>query len=1623
MRMRNTIILILIPLVLCFMHGMADAVFPPKKPQYLWQHNLSLAIPNDPLVIDLEGDNSLEIIFTDTSGHVLVLRADTGRQIWNIQLKDKGSLTPPVAGDFLGDGSLDIVVGTSNGFLYLIDGATGKVIHIQEVGNKITLAPTLIPLKTDAPYPQAGVIISDDQGNVFFYKFMKTDTGDPKYVEPATSINAQEIWKMSVGARVTAPVSVGQVTGIGHVNVVVGTSNGDLWILNRDNKDEKIRFVNYGNRSISTIPALGQLQGDECREIVYGDLGGNLNAVYFSHGQFHRLWRKVCPIYENPHQSLVLQDLNDDGVDDIVAVTTSYVFGINGATGISLWTKDRLSLSYQVISEPGLVYHEGVNPILIFGDIRSICYFVDLANGTQPNYCMMKIPFMKAPVIFNAGAGKESHVLLTSEENSLARVMKLDLPLPSGLVVWECRGGNQLRSCKIDPFYTLFLEGEMNHTRRLFTEYLEKAEKARSGKNWGEALQNSRMLLTLQPHNKIAGKMHAVSFFRHYLLIIIFGTLMSIALSVFTGTRLYRIITTLLLVSKAREYEEKEELEEASRYYKRALSRNPNNRGITCALGKVLSRLGDFAADTIPIFETLYQGEPENPEALKALAHAYSHSQILEDNALDVYQKARDRIEDPSVIELLMGKIYYKKGQYELAGKHIRNALRGGQTDLETYNCLADIYMAMRYRTHKALPVFKKVYEARKNDQAFLEALCDAYIDARITDDPQVKEICQSAIAGNPRYLPAYIHLAKIYIQERFGEGAAQCASRILEIDPENKEGLLLQSQYYLLENQKDDEALKVYAKTLKMYPEDKEILKIISHIYFEKRRYDKEAEDIYKRSLALNPTDALSLLSLAQIAKQSQNHDLAISAIEKLMDLGQFTQDLVLQLADAYRVKHYTAPRAEKVYQAALKIHQEHEEYTLLLAEVLLKQLRTDVSSLPYYEKALKLFPERYDIGKQLIKAYLENKKFESASQLSRYILSRNPGDEETRRHMALADLQSNKLDEAIAEYNTILKKNPSDRESLINIAQAYAQKRILTDTAFDIYQKALKLAPENESLHRILASFLVSKGRLSEGLKEFDRAIAASRKATDAVIEDGLALLSENPDCVELRWYVCDRMIESNRFREAMDHLQIIFESDPNQVHQILPYHQKILEKDPQNALAQLRYGLLLKILGHVEEARQSMEQAYQIMPNNPEIQKDLIEMYEYLLEENENIEIRFLLGRMYMLNEEYDKAISCFQKTLQDFRWETESIKNLGKCFVQKGMLDLALQEFKKLPIDDELKEILYQLAQHFEAKNDLVGAKQVYKQLFAADINFRNVKAKFEMLAGSTSDPMVFEKTTILNSLSEKAKRRYELLEELGRGAMGIVYRAKDNELDDIVALKILPDNLSNNPEAVHRFKTEARSARRLSHPNIVRIHDIGEEMGRKYISMEFVDGTDLKKIYRESGGRIPLRQIILYMIVTSRALAYAHSIGIIHRDVKPANILISGNNEVKITDFGIAKMIESTDATMIGSVIGTPLYMSPEQVNGIPVDNRADIYSLGVMIYELLSGKPPFYEGDLAYQHIHVEPKPIKDIPPPLQDIVLKCLKKRPDDRWPDASKLADALEEFLDAFSTEKEST
>ncbi len=261
-------------------------------------------------------------------------------------------------------------------------------------------------------------------------------------------------------------------------------------------------------------------------------------------------------------------------------------------------------------------------------------------------------------------------------------------------------------------------------------------------------------------------------------------------------------------------------------------------------------------------------------------------------------------------------------------------------------------------------------------------------------------------------------------------------------------------------------------------------------------------------------------------------------------------------------------------------------------------------------------------------------------------------------------------------------------------------------------------------------------------------------------------------------------------------------------------------------------------------------------------------------------------------------------------------------------------------------------------------------------------------------------------------------RYEILETLGRGAMGVVYLARDPIIDRRVALKTLRVDLDAEyaDEFRERFTREARAAGRLNHPGIVTIHDVGEdpESGLVYIAMEFIEGRDLKQILA-SGTRLRPSEVARIAADVALALDYAHSMGVVHRDIKPANIILTQDGTAKIMDFGVARL-EASNLTVDGQFIGTPNFMSPEQVTGRPVDGRSDLFSLGVVMFTLLTGKRPF-TGETMHEvtlRIVQEPCPIPstlrdDLPAALNPIVLKCLEKNPDRRFQTGGALAQVL--------------
>ncbi len=408
----------------------------------------------------------------------------------------------------------------------------------------------------------------------------------------------------------------------------------------------------------------------------------------------------------------------------------------------------------------------------------------------------------------------------------------------------------------------------------------------------------------------------------------------------------------------------------------------------------------------------------------------------------------------------------------------------------------------------------------------------------------------------------------------------------------------------------------------------------------------------------------------------------------------------------------------------------------------------------------------------------------------------------------------------------------------------------------------------------------------------------------------------------------------------------------------------------------------------------------------------QSEMLERSGYLFE----------AGNNYYQHGYMEEAIKVLQEVKENNPDYKKVCTLLGDIFREKGMLTVAIQKYRCSILNENVNKSnlgsYYNLARILEEHGELKVAEAIYTRILAEDYLFSDVANRLEQLKEKKAEvPKDLAKEAELPEVPlaeaplESGVKRYTLLEEIGRGGMGIIYRAKDNHLGRMVAYKMLPSDLRENELAVKNFLQEARAAAVLTHPNIITVYDAGVEDGNYYIAMELVEGMTIRKIL-DRDGKLPINVVILIAGQLCKALDYAHNHNIVHRDVKSSNIIWTEEKQVKIMDFGLAKVIQEVlnFQTIVG---GTPNYMSPEQILGEEVDHRTDIYSLGVSLFEMLCGELPFKKGDVGYHHIHTpapEPGSINpEITAGLNSIIMKCLKKNPQDRYQSTMEMFEDL--------------
>jgi len=391
-------------------------------------------------------------------------------------------------------------------------------------------------------------------------------------------------------------------------------------------------------------------------------------------------------------------------------------------------------------------------------------------------------------------------------------------------------------------------------------------------------------------------------------------------------------------------------------------------------------------------------------------------------------------------------------------------------------------------------------------------------------------------------------------------------------------------------------------------------------------------------------------------------------------------------------------------------------------------------------------------------------------------------------------------------------------------------------------------------------------------------------------------------------------------------------------------------------------------------------------------------------------ENAQEYFKAGSSFIKVDDDRRALANFQLVPVDSPDFNAAITHMANIFLKNRKPQLVIEKIEKLlgenPIDKSNIEWFYVLGQAYENAGNFRKAFEIYQMILTEDYSFRDVHQKIKDVEN------LIQKYKEMELISEDSIERYRIVEKIGEGGMGVVFKAEDTVLKRIVALKILNKTLVADKRNLERFFSEARSTASLTQANIVTVYDVGQIKDDYFISMEYIEGENFMNLIRRKKVFSP-SQVIFIAIKLFKALDYSHRKGIIHRDIKPHNIMITKQKEIKIMDFGLAVILGDQKKGESGVITGTPYYMSPEQIQGIPVDHRTDIYSSGATLFHLTTGHVPFKGENIFYQHLFDPVPPIKkfrsDVPEKLCYIIEKCMEKKREQRFQSAMEVLNEM--------------
>ncbi len=580
---------------------------------------------------------------------------------------------------------------------------------------------------------------------------------------------------------------------------------------------------------------------------------------------------------------------------------------------------------------------------------------------------------------------------------------------------------------------------------------------------------------------------------------------------------------------------------------------------------------------------------------------------------------------------------------------------------------------------------------------------------------------------------------------------------------------------------------------------------------------------------------------------------------------------------------------------------------------------------------------------------------------------LQAQPDDRILLERIAQLCQRSNRDQEALAWYEKLLRLKPDDVAVMRKMLQLQQQHQ-LTDAMIALHEKLQAYGAQQVEDQKALA-------RLYQTAKRPDDAVRVVS-----------ALIESSPADAENYFLLADLYMRGGQSEKAIFAyerlLRQVGKGNTSMLHKVLPALEGMLKVSPEDPLA-LKLMVDLRDKLGIDSAK-----------------------------------FRYRLARVKYAAGEFDEAFPLLQELWKgDSELKFKAGNLLGLCLLKRRNPDLALRHFQQMlamDLEPELKrEIAYHLGLTHEEAGNWEEAHRVFGDILLTAMEFRDVRERFEKAKAKLEEKRRAQRPASApaagagSTMLDLNISRYDLKEELGRGGMGVVYRAHDTKLDRDVALKVLLTETADAAEFSERLLREARAAANLNHPNIVAIYDVGDSGRFKHIAMELATGGSLRGLLKR-GGDAPLPQGEVKRLITefAEAMAYAHSKGIVHRDIKPENIMLDAAKHVKVTDFGLARMETATTMTQPGMAMGTVHYMAPEQIRGEKPTPRVDIYAAGCMLFELLTGRGPFPGTDMAsiiYNHLNTEPPLVAEVNPRLNPgwspVVKKMLAKDVSQRY------------------------